>query len=139
MAGYSKTPLAKKLGIKDSFTIKLVNAPDDYFKLFSDFPNNVRVVEDDETPLDLIHFFVTEADKLTENLILMRAQIRSHGMIWVSWYKKSAKMQTDCSENTIRDCALKNGLVDIKVCAVNEQWSGLKLVIPVSQRHYNLK
>ncbi len=133
-AGYSGTPLAKKLGIKENFTIKLINAPDHYFSLFTDFPPNVNVMNDNETKKDCIHYFATKAASLTRNIILLKKELKPDGMLWVSWYKKSAKMQTDITENMIRDVALKNGLVDIKVCAVDELWSALKLVKPIKDR-----
>jgi hypothetical protein len=134
MAGYSGTPLAKKLGIRNNFTIKLVNAPDYYFKLFSDFPNETKMSTDDKTQKDFIHYFATGLEALNKDIISLKKQLQPNGMLWVSWYKKSAKIKTDVSESIIRDLALKNGLVDIKVCAVDEFWSGLKFVIPVKDR-----
>ncbi len=133
MAGYSGTPLAKKLGIKENFTIKLVNAPKNYFKLFTDLPPTLKISKDKKEK-DLIHYFETSAKHLEKNLVALRKELKSNGMIWVSWYKKSAKIPTDITEDLIRIIALHNGLVDIKVCAVDEQWSGLKLVIPVQDR-----
>ncbi len=133
-AGYSGTPLAKKLGIKDRFKVKLVNAPEYYLELFSDFPFNIKMIKDDQTRVDFIHFFSTNAEELHSNINALKNQLLPAGMIWVSWYKKSAKIATDVTENIIRSVALKNGLVDIKVCAVDEKWSGLKLVIPVKLR-----
>lgn len=132
--GYSGTPLAKKLGIKDNFMIKLVNAPDYYFKLFTDFPSNVKVLKDNKSKKDFIHYFGTTAEALNKDIVSLKKELYPNGMMWVSWYKKSAKIQTDITENIIRDIALKNGLVDIKVCAVDEVWSGLKLVIPIKDR-----
>lgn len=134
MAGYSGTPLAKKLGLKEDFVIQLVNAPDYYFRLFSDLPNNIKIITDNKSKKDFIHYFATESGKLNKDIISFKKQLQPNGMIWVSWYKKSSKIQTDVTENMIRDLALKNGLVDIKVCAVDELWSGLKLVIPVKER-----
>ncbi len=134
MAGYSQTPLAKKLGIKENMTIQLIDPPAHYKKLFSDFPAPVTITNDQKIKKDFIHYFETSAATLLKQLPLLRLQLKQDGMIWISWYKKSAKMETDITEDTIRDIALKNGLVDIKVCAVDEQWSGLKLVIPVKDR-----
>ena len=133
-AGYSGTPLAKKLGIKDGFKIKLINAPKYYFKLFSDFPKQTKMINDDQTKVDFIHFFCTNAEELNTKIVALKNQLHPAGMIWISWYKKSAKIATDVTEDIIRSIALKNGLVDIKVCAVDEKWSGLKLVIPVKDR-----
>jgi hypothetical protein len=133
-AGYSGTPLAKKLGIKKGFKIKVINKPDYYFDLFDDFPEDVSIETDNDSKKDLIHFFTKESSELTENIVVLKNEIEMNGMIWVSWPKKASKMVTDITEDTIRNLALRNGLVDIKVCAVNEIWSGLKLVIPVKDR-----
>ena len=133
-AGYSETPLAKKLGIKEGFTIKLVNAPAYYMKLFLDFPSDTKFIKDEKTKADFIHFFSVDAEELNNQILLLKNQLQPNGMIWVSWYKKSAKIATDVTEDIIRNIALKNGLVDIKVCAIDEMWSGLKLVIPVKDR-----
>ncbi|MDO3644112.1 DUF3052 family protein [Mucilaginibacter sp. L3T2-6] len=133
-AGYSGTPLAKKLGIKPGFNIRLINAPENYFKLFADLPEDLRVNNETFEPKDLIHFFTREKDEYFSMLTGLRSQLKPGGMIWISWPKKSSKVKTDISEDVIRDFALQNGLVDIKVCAVDEVWSGLKLVIPVKDR-----
>ena len=133
-AGYSGTPLAKKLGIKDGFKIKIVNAPGYYLKLFSNFPKRTKLIKEATTKVDFIHFFCTNAEELNDNMSALKNQLLPGGMIWISWYKKSAKIATDVTEDIIRHLALKNGLVDIKVCAVDEKWSGLKLVIPVKDR-----
>lgn len=132
-AGYSGTPLAKKLGIKENFTIKLINTPEYYFNLFSDFPKNV--ITTSKSKIDFIHYFSKDKATLIKDIPALKKQITSDGMIWVSWYKKSAKIPTDITEDTVRNIALKNGLVDIKVCAIDEVWSGLKLVIPVKDRN----
>ena len=133
-AGYSGTPLAKKLGIKENLKIKLINAPEYYFNLFSDFPPNVKIIKDNKSKKDFIHYFARNAEALNKDITSMKNQLEQHGMIWISWYKKSAKIPTDITGDIIRDIALKNNLVDIKVCAVDEFWSGLKLVIPVKDR-----
>ncbi len=134
MAGYSATPLAKKLGIKPGFKIRLINAPDYYFDLFTDLPSNVRILNDEKIKKNLIHFFVTHITDLEKNLPALKNEIEQDGIIWVSWYKKSSGITTGVTEDKIRETALANGLVDIKVCAVDEFWSGLKLVIPVKNR-----
>jgi hypothetical protein len=133
-AGYSGTPLAKKLGIKAGFQIKLVNAPEYYFDLFTDLPGDLNYDDDLNTKKDLIHFFTKQEEKFIKTLPLLRLQIKPSGMIWVSWPKRASKIITDITEDIIRNYALKIGLVDIKVCAVDEIWSGLKLVIPVKNR-----
>jgi hypothetical protein len=133
-AGYSKTPLAKKLGIKTGFNIKTVNAPAYYFDLFDDLPDELIVNSRGKQPKDFIHFFTTELKELNNTLPKLKQELEQNGMIWVSWPKKAAKVATDVTENPIRDLALSIGLVDVKVCALDEVWSGLKLVIPVKDR-----
>ncbi len=134
MAGYSKTPLAKKLGIKPGFHIKLVNAPEHYFDLFTDMPEDIGVNSNRKGEYELVHFFTKEARELHKVLPGLKNEIVQNGVIWVSWPKKSAKVVCDITEQDVRDTALKIGLVAIKVCAVDEIWSGLKLVIPVRSR-----
>lgn len=131
-AGYSGTPLAKKLGIKEGFTIALINQPEYYFSLFTDFPENVKVIN--KTGVDLVHYFASEEKKLQKDIGQLKNRIQPNGVIWISWPKKSSNVVTDVTEDVIRSIALKNGLVDIKVCAVDETWSGLKLVIPLKDR-----
>lgn len=133
-AGYSGTPLAKKLGIKEGLTIRLVNQPEYYFDLFTDFPQNVSILAGEKKKKNFIHYFVKEAKQLKKDIISLKNEIEQNGMIWISWPKKSSKVATDITEDIIRKLALENGLVDIKVCAVDEIWSGLKLVIPVKDR-----
>lgn len=131
-AGYSSTPLARKLGIKHGNTLRLIGVPAHYFDLFADFPEGTS--RPDSGPVDFIHFFTDRAAELEQLLPELKAQIHPNGMIWVSWPKKASGVPTDISENLIRDTALAIGLVDVKVCAVDDVWSGLKLVIPVSLR-----
>ena len=133
-SGYSGTPLAKKLGIKSGFTIKLINEPKYYLKLFLDFPVSTKFIKNATTKINFIHFFPANAEELNSKISTLKNQLQPDGMIWISWYKKSAKIETDITEDIIRNIALKNGLVDIKVCAVDEFWSALKLVIPVKDR-----
>ena len=131
--GYSGTPLSKKLGLKDGFTISVLNQPDYYFDLFVDLPE-IQITKDKKLKKDFIHYFVTKEKILLKDIGDLKEQIVQNGMIWISWPKKSSKVETDITEDVIRNIALKNGLVDIKVCAVDEVWSGLKLVIPVKER-----
>lgn len=132
--GYSGTPLAKKLGIKPGFTIRLVNQPDHYFQLFANLPEQVTIVAEKKSKKQFIHYFTKQACELAKDMALLKNEIQPDGMIWISWPKKASKVPTDISEDLIRKLALENGLVDIKVCAVDEVWSGLKLVIPVKDR-----
>lgn len=131
-SGYSGTPLAKKLGIKHGYNIEIINAPEHYFELFTDMP---EIISDKKSKKDFIHFFTKETKELEKNIPKLRKQIVPNGIIWISWPKKSSKVPTDVTEDIIRNIALKNGLVDIKVCAVDDIWSGLKLVIPVKDRN----
>ncbi|MDO3625179.1 DUF3052 domain-containing protein [Mucilaginibacter sp. BT774] len=133
-AGYSGTPLAKKLGIKDNFHIEVINAPEYYRCLFTDLPANLYVENGKDSKVDLIHFFTKDRQEYQSLLPQLKNRIKSNGSIWVSWPKKSSKIATDVTEDIIRNFALQTGLVDIKVCAVDEIWSGLKLVIPVKDR-----
>lgn len=134
MAGYSGTPLAKKLGIKDGFKIAIMHEPDHYYSLFADMPSDVDIQHNLKSKLDFIHYFVKDAEQLGNDIVKLRDSIQKNGMIWISWPKQSSKVPTDITEDVIRDIALKNGLVDIKVCAVDNVWSALKLVIPVKDR-----
>jgi len=133
-AGYSGTPLAKKLGIKEGFVIRLINKPDHYFELFTDLPASVNISDNKKLKKNFIHFFTKEEKELVELLPKLKNELVPDGIIWVSWPKKTSKILTTVTENLVRDYALKTGLVDIKVCAVDDIWSGLKLVIPVKDR-----
>jgi len=134
VAGYSGTPLAKKLGIKDGFHVNLINAPEYYLSLFTDLPPNLLFGDQDGIKIDFIHFFTKNKTEYIELLPRLKTQIKSNGIIWLSWPKKASKVATDITEDIIRHYAIEIGLVDIKVCAVDDIWSGLKLVIPVKDR-----
>ncbi len=138
-AAYSGTPLAKKLGIKQGYHIKLVNQPGYYFKLFADFPPEAHETAELQTKKDFIHYFSKSKMQLQADIGQLRHQIVENGMIWISWPKKSSKVETDLTGNIVREIGLKAGLVDIKVCSVNEIWSGLKFVIPVKDRNLQPK
>ena len=133
-SGYSGTPLAKKLGIKAGYKIRLVNQPDYYFALFTDMPDDIILLTEKKSNKNLIHYFTKEAADLYKDIISLRNEIYPNGMIWISWPKKTSKIKTDITEDLIRSIALANGLVDIKVCAIDEIWSALKLVIPLKDR-----
>ncbi len=132
--GYSGTPLAKKLGIKPGFEILTVNAPDDYRDLLEPIPYNVTISDEKNVEIDLVHLFTNSRDELFHELATCVRLIKQNGSIWVSWYKKAAKLPTEITEDTVREAAFPLGLVDIKVCAVDEKWSGLKLVIRKANR-----
>ncbi|MEC7263564.1 MAG: DUF3052 domain-containing protein [Bacteroidota bacterium] len=133
-AGYSGTPLAKKLGIKPGYKISVIHAPNVYFELFSDLPDDLEWINDPDLKKDLIHYFSDSRNQLEEDINKLRQEIGQHGTIWISWPKKTSKIPTDLDGNIVREIGLSNGLVDIKVCAVSEIWSGLKFVIPVKDR-----
>jgi hypothetical protein len=133
-AGYSGTPLAKKLGIKKGFTVLAINAPEDFGTLLDPLPDNVRIIDEPRTDIDLIHLFTNSRDELFGKLAEIIRLIKQNGSIWVSWYKRAAKLPTEITEDTVCEAAFPLGLVDVKVCAVDEKWSGLKLVIRKENR-----
>jgi len=122
------------LGISENMKVLLINAPDNYFSLLDS--NISHQLADEKATPDLVHLFATTNHELhAEMKKLKKICVKNPNIIiWVSWYKKSSKMATDITENEIRDYALKNDLVDIKVCAVSNDWSGLKLVVPKNKR-----
>lgn len=134
VAGYSGTPLIRKLGIKPSFKLRLIGAPADYFSWLGEDVSG-QLCSARSIP-DFVHLFaVTRRDLEREMPSLVGICGKNpQVVIWVSWYKKSSGKATDLTDVVIRDYALANGLVDIKVCAVSEEWSGLKLVVPVAKR-----
>lgn len=129
MAGYSKTPLAKKLGIRGGTTIYVAGAPDDYEHLLEPLPDGVRIVSRMTRSADIVHVFADRRARLKRSLVSIRARMKSNAAIWVSWPKKASKVPTDLTEDAIRAIVLPMGFVDIKVCAVDDVWSALKLVI----------
>lgn len=129
MAGYSGTPLAKKLGIKDDSRVRVTGAPASYEKLLGSYPRGALFSSRIRRDIDIWHLFTRSRKDLAKQLPKMLGGIRRDGMIWVSWPKKASKVPTDITEDTIRELALPLGLVDVKVCAVDAVWSGLKLVI----------
>ncbi len=122
------------MGIKPGFKISVLNRPNEYFGLFSDLPNDLEWIDDTSFKKDLIHYFSDSKDQLEQDIRKLRQEIEQRGAIWISWPKKISKMPTDLDGNVVREIGLRNGLVDIKVCAVSEIWSGLKFVIPVKDR-----
>ena len=129
MAGYSGTPLARKLGIKESGNVLAVGAPKGYREMLEPLPEGVTFHTRLTKSTDTVHLFTTKKAELEKHLTTYRKKIRPNGMVWVSWPKKAAKVETDITEDMIREVALPMGFVDVKVCAVDEVWSGLKLVI----------
>ena len=134
IAGYSGTPLLKKLGIKPEMRLLLINQPDNYYDLV-EVNLKEQLIKKTEIP-DLIHLFVEYQKQFIAEMKKLKPLIKKNSsiIIWVSWYKKAAKIETDITEDVIRNYALQNDLVDIKVCAVSDIWSGLKLVVPLAKR-----
>ena len=129
MAGYSQTPLPKKLGIRGTTRLLPVNPPDDYEEILGALPEGARIATELSAETDIVHLFTARRADLEERLTDLRRRIADDTAIWVSWPKKSAKLPTDLTEDAIRDAALPLGFVDVKVCAVTDTWSGLKLVV----------
>jgi hypothetical protein len=134
MAGYSGRSVVQKLGIKPGFRIFVDGAPASYDDIIGRLPTDVTLAPRLKAPLDMAHVFATQVIVLRKKLPACREAIAPDGMVWVSWPKKSSGVATDVTENVVRDTALSLGLVDVKVCAIDDIWSGLKLVIPVKQR-----
>jgi hypothetical protein len=136
MAGYSGTPLAKKLGLKSPMTLVTISAPTEYVTWLGELPGDVVITSATKKKrgIQAAHLFAIKAADLRKHLARLRVALTPAGFVWVSWPKKASKVPTDITEDTIRDVALPMGFVDIKVCAVTEVWSGLKLVIRKSER-----
>ena len=128
-AGYSGTPLARKLGIVAGCVVAAPGAPPDYRSLLEPLPASVRFVDAVDAACDLVHLFTTERAALQRVLPHYRTTLRGEAAVWVSWPKKASRMPTDVDENVVREIALPLGFVDVKVCAVDAVWSGLKLVV----------
>ena len=127
--GYSKTPLLKKLGIKEKMKLLTVNEPRPYREFFSDFPDNINtspILE--KQSLDLIHIFIKTKTELAAIINRIKPLLKKEGILWVSWPKGSSAIKTELKREPIRDFILKTGLVDTKVCAVDSDWSGLKFM-----------
>jgi hypothetical protein len=133
-AGYLGTPLAKKLGIKEGCRLFLLNAPRHYLDLVDPLPGGAQVVPRIDARTDVVHIFSTSRTELARAVRVALERLRQDASIWVSWPKKASRVPTDITEDAIREVALPMNLVDIKVCAVDEVWSGLKLVVRKSAR-----
>jgi len=135
MVGYSGTSLAKKLGIKPATRLLAVgDVPDEYKDWLGPLPERATIAGRGKPPLSAVHVFVTKRAELVRHLEHLRKALLPDGFVWISWPKKASKVPTNITEDVIREVALPLGFVDIKVCAVSEVWSGLKLVIRVSER-----
>lgn len=133
-AGYSGKPLFQKLGIQPGSRVKTGDAPSSYLALLAPIPEGARISSRLRAPVDIWHLFVRSRSKLEARLGRCQSEITQSGMVWVSWPKKASGVRSDVTEDVVREVALPLGLVDVKVCAVDEVWSGLKLVIRGSNR-----
>ena len=129
MAGYSGTPLAKKLGIKEKFKVFAIGAPEGYRAMLEPLPASVLFTSGVDASTDMVHIFTTRRTELSRALATFRERLAPDATVWVSWPKKSAKVATEITEDTVREVALPSGFVDVKACAINEIWCGLKLVV----------
>ncbi|MBI4301972.1 MAG: DUF3052 domain-containing protein [Chloroflexi bacterium] len=134
-ASYSKKSLAEKLGIKEGFEVLVLNPPGDYGRLLGELPRGVSVIKSLKgQPSSFIHFFTKSKEELENRFPILKEALSFSGMLWVSWPKLSSKIDIDLNENIVREIGLKNGLVDVKVCAIDENWSGLKFVHRLKDR-----
>ena len=129
VAGYSGTPLSKKLGIKAGHRLYVVGAPDGFADLLAPMPEGVMLQRGAGPETDIAHVFATRRDDLAKRLTSLRKSLGPQAALWISWPKKASKVPTSITEDVIRELALPLGFVDVKVCAVDEVWSGLKLVV----------
>ena len=134
MAGYSKRTLTAKLGLKSGLTVYLVNPPENYGDTLGPLPEGVTFVAPPEPAIDFIQFFTKSRPELADEFPRLKAAMAVDGMLWISWPKKASKVETDLNENIVREVGLANGLVDVKVCAVDAIWSGLKFVYRLKDR-----
>jgi hypothetical protein len=140
MAGYSGTPLVKKLGFKEGFRAGFVNPPKDFQKEIAPLPNDVQIAVGKLTkPQDLIVLFTDSQRVLKKEFTRLAGKLASDGMLWIAWPKKTSRIAGDLSENDVRQIGLDAGLVDVKVCAINEVWSGLKFVYRLKDRKTSTK
>ena len=134
MAGYSGTTLPQKLGIKPGLNVVTINAPTNYCRLLGTIPENVTFSDRLKADLSFVHVFIKKRSELQKTLSVLRRKIAHTGTVWVSWPKKSSGVPVDVTEDVIRAVALPLGFVDIKVCAIDETWSGLKLMVRKENR-----
>ena len=129
MAGYSGTPLSRKLGIKPGLTVVTITPPNNYRRLLDSVPEGVTFSDRLKPDSSFVHVFVSKCSELAKRLPVLRERVSDTGTVWISWPKKSAGVPTDVTEDVIRAVGLSLGFVDVKVCAIDETWSGLKLVV----------
>ena len=134
MAGYSGTPLVKKLGIKENSRVALVNAPENFQATLGELPDNVKFLKSTTKSLDLILFFVLSERVLAKDFAKLASRLTSNGMIWIAWPKKSSGVTTDLTFERVQRIGLDARLVDVKICAIDDTWSGLKFVYRLKDR-----
>ena len=134
MSGYSGTPLPQKLGIKPGLTLVTVNAPANYRRLLGTIPEGAAFSDRLEADSSLVHVFIKQRSELEKRLSVLRRKVLDTGIVWVSWPKRASGVPTDVTEDVVRAVALPLGFVDVKVCAIDEIWSGLKLVVRRKER-----
>ena len=134
MAGYSGTPLVKKLGIKEGSRVALVNAPENFQTELGGLPDDVKFMKSTAKSLDLILFFVLSERILSRDFTKLASRLTSNGMIWIAWPKKSSGVNTDLTFEHVQRIGLDAGLVDVKICAIDDTWSGLKFVYRLKDR-----
>ena len=134
MAGYSGTPLPKKLGIRENFRVALINPPKTFRPELGALPRNTKIIRNLEAPLDLVVLFVDREANLARQFPTLAEVLSTTGMIWVAWPKKSSGVKTDLAFENVQKIGLDCGLVDVKICAIDEVWSGLKFVFRVKDR-----
>ncbi|HEX8845875.1 MAG TPA: DUF3052 family protein [Pyrinomonadaceae bacterium] len=134
MAGYSRTPLLKKLGIKEGMSVRFVNAPPGFEKTLGEMPEGARLASSSRAGLDFILVFVKTEPELRRRLSEARTLLSQNGMIWIAWPKKSSGVKTHLSFAEVQEAGLAAGVVDTKVCAIDDVWSGLKFVIRLKDR-----
>jgi hypothetical protein len=134
MSGYSGTPLPKKLGLKEDLRLAFINAPEDFSTYLGPLPQGAEIVKRVTKPLDLVILFVTSERELARDFAKLRDKLATNGMIWIAWPKKSSGVATDLSFERVQRIGLDVGLVDVKICAIDETWSGLKFVFRLKDR-----
>jgi hypothetical protein len=134
MAGYAGTPLPKKLGVRENQRIALINEPNDFRGNLGDLPANTKILKSASRPLDLVLLFVDREKDLAQKFPALAKKLSSDGMIWVAWPKKSSGVATDLAFERVQSIGLDCGLVDVKICAIDDVWSGLKFVIRLKDR-----
>lgn len=132
--GYSHKSLVEKLGIKPGFTLAIFDPPAEYLNLLDDLPEEIGFAQSTDDPIDFIHFFTTDQLQLEKEFPKLKSILKPTGLLWISWPKGTSKITTDLNENSIRQIGLDNALVDVKVIAIDDNWSGLKFVYRLKDR-----